>query len=116
MKAGRLLAALVGFAGGAAVVVATLALELIARDLPVRGGLSELQMDSVAVWVLESLPFVLAVLFGANMSFLTPIGYQTNLLVMGAGGYRFSDFFRAGLPLQLLLWLVLSAALWWLYL
>lgn len=65
---------------------------------------------------LPPLPFVLAVLFGANMSYLTPIGYQTNLLVMGAGGYHFSDFFRAGLPLQLLLWLVLSAALWWLYL
>ena len=64
---------------------------------------------------LEPLPFVLAVLFGANMSYLTPIGYQTNLLVMSAGGYRFSDFFRVGLPLQILLWLVLSAALWWLY-
>lgn len=62
------------------------------------------------------LPFVLAVLFGANMSYLTPIGYQTNLLVMSAGGYRFSDFFRAGLPLQLLLWLVLSVTLSWLYL
>ena len=57
---------------------------------------------------LPPLPFVLAVLFGANMSYLTPIGYQTNLLVMSAGGYRFSDFFRAGLPLQLLLWLSLS--------
>ena len=65
---------------------------------------------------LPALPFVLAVLFGANMSYLTPIGYQTNLLVMGAGGYRFSDFFRAGLPLQLLLWITLSVALWWLYL
>ena len=58
-----------------------------------------------------ALPFVLAVLFGANMSYLTPIGYQTNLIVMGAGGYRFSDFFRAGLPLQILLWLVLSLLL-----
>ena len=65
---------------------------------------------------LPALPFVLAVLFGANMSYLTPIGYQTNLLVMGAGGYQFSDFFRAGLPLQLILWLVLSVALWKLYL
>ena len=65
---------------------------------------------------LEPLPFVLAVLFGANMSYLTPIGYQTNLLVMSAGGYRFSDFFRVGLPLQLILWMVLSTVLWWLYL
>lgn len=60
---------------------------------------------------LPELPFVLTVLFGANMSFMTPIGYQTNLLVMGAGGYRFSDFFRTGAPLQFILWLMLSAAL-----
>lgn len=65
---------------------------------------------------LAPLPFVLAVLFGANMSYLTPIGYQTNLLVMSAGGYQFSDFFRAGLPLQLILWIVLSVTLSWLYL
>ncbi len=57
---------------------------------------------------LPELPFVLAVLFGANMSFMTPIGYQTNLLVMSAGGYRFADFFRVGMPLQLILWLTLS--------
>jgi di/tricarboxylate transporter len=60
---------------------------------------------------LPALPFVLAVLFGANMSYLTPIGYQTNLLVMSAGGYRFADFFKAGLPLQILLWLSLSVIL-----
>lgn len=73
-------------------------------------------MSIAAELGLEPLPFVLAVLFGANMSYLTPIGYQTNLLVMSAGGYQFSDFFRVGLPLQLLLWLVLSVTLWWLYL
>jgi di/tricarboxylate transporter len=73
-------------------------------------------MSIAAELGLAPLPFVLAVLFGANMSYLTPIGYQTNLLVMSAGGYKFSDFFRAGLPLQLLLWLVLSVTLSWLYL
>lgn len=56
-------------------------------------------------------PFVLAVLYGANMSYLTPVGYQTNLLVMSAGGYRFSDFLRTGIPLQLIMWLGLSAVL-----
>jgi di/tricarboxylate transporter len=60
--------------------------------------------------------FVLAVLFGANMSYLTPIGYQTNLLVFAAGGYRFSDFLRAGIPLQLILWLALSFILPGIYL
>jgi di/tricarboxylate transporter len=65
---------------------------------------------------IPELPFVLAVLFGANMSYMTPIGYQTNLLVFSAGGYRFSDFFRVGIPLQIILWLVLSITLPLLYL
>jgi len=53
-------------------------------------------------------PFVLAVLFGANMSYATPMAYKTNLLVMNAGGYRFSDFVRTGVPLTLIVWLSLS--------
>lgn len=53
-------------------------------------------------------PFVLAVLFGANMSYATPIAYKTNLLIMNAGGYRFSDFVRVGVPLTLLMWVALS--------
>jgi di/tricarboxylate transporter len=48
-------------------------------------------------------PFALAVLFGCNLCFATPIGYQTNLIVMGAAGYRFSDFLRVGLPLTLMM-------------
>jgi di/tricarboxylate transporter len=56
-------------------------------------------------------PFVLAVMFGANMSFATPFGYQTNLLIMSAGGYKFVDFLRAGLPLSLLMWLGYSIVL-----
>ena len=60
-------------------------------------------------------PFILAVLFGANMSFVTPIGYKTNLLIMGAGDYRFSDFVRIGLPLAVIMWLTLSIVLPLLY-
>jgi len=56
-------------------------------------------------------PFVLSVLFGANMSFVTPIGYKTNLLIMGAGGYTFNDFVRLGLPLAMIMWIVLSITL-----
>lgn len=61
-------------------------------------------------------PFVLAVLFGANLSFATPMAYKTNLLVFAAGGYRFSDFVRAGVPLTIIMWIVLSLALTHLYL
>jgi len=52
--------------------------------------------------------FVLAVLFGANMSYATPMAYKTNLLVMNAGGYSFGDFVRIGVPLTLLMWLTFS--------
>ena len=60
-------------------------------------------------------PFVLAVLFGCNLCYLTPMGYQTNLLVMNAGGYRFGDFLRVGGPLFVIMWAGLSWLLAWRY-
>lgn len=61
-------------------------------------------------------PFILAVLFGANLSYATPMAYKTNILVMNAGGYRFSDFMKVGIPLIILMWVVLSFLLSWFYL
>lgn len=57
--------------------------------------------------------FVLAVTFAASTAMLTPVGYQTNLMVFGPGGYKFSDFARVGAPLQLLLALVTSVGIWY---
>jgi di/tricarboxylate transporter len=49
-------------------------------------------------------PFVVAIIAGVNLSFATPMAYQTNLLVLHAGGYRFADFVRVGVPLAALMW------------
>jgi len=63
-------------------------------------------MFPVALSVAEAaqvsfMPFVIAIMVAASAGFITPIGYQTNLMVYGPGGYRFSDFVRFGLPLNL---------------
>jgi di/tricarboxylate transporter len=60
-------------------------------------------------------PFILVVCYGAAASFITPIGYQTNLMVYGPGGYTFKDFFRVGLPLTILYMIVCVIVLTYMY-
>lgn len=63
-------------------------------------------------------PFVVAVMFSATLAFATPVGYQTNMMVYGPGGYKFLDFTRIGVPLNIITWLLASAlipVIWPLY-
>lgn len=53
-------------------------------------------------------PLLMAIAFGASASFMTPMGYQTNAIVMGPGGYTFGDYLRIGVPLSIIMWLVAS--------
>lgn len=64
-------------------------------------GISTAQMLGV-----DATPFLVAVTFSASTSFLTPVGYQTNTMVYTAGGYRFTDFVKVGLPLNLIFWVL----------
>ena len=64
---------------------------------------------------IDSRPLIIAVMFGASACFATPIGYQTNTYIYGAGGYKFTDFPRVGLLLNVLLWIIATAAIPWLF-
>lgn len=72
-----------------------------------------LAMAFVGLGGLDPASLALAVMFGASASFATPMSYQTNLMVMGAGGYRFVDYLRAGLPLTLVTGAVAVPGIWY---
>ncbi|WP_203227974.1 SLC13 family permease [Roseovarius dicentrarchi] len=71
--------------------------------------MSPIAIGLADVMGVDARPLVVAVMFAASASFATPIGYQTNTLVYGPGGYRFTDFLRIGVPLNLSLALISSA-------
>ncbi len=88
-------------------LVATILTELISNNA-VAVLLTPIAFEIAATMGVDARPFAVAVMFGCSASFATPIGYQTNTYVFGAGGYRFMDFPRVGAPLNLILWLAAS--------
>jgi di/tricarboxylate transporter len=137
-----LLAALIPVAGamertGAADLLARFLLEGVARGHPIVGlavvlvvtmTLSDLMnnaataavMCPVAIGTAAQLgvsadPFLMAVAIGASCAFLTPIGHQNNTLILGPGGFRFGDYWRLGLPLEILVAAVSIPMLLWVW-
>jgi len=103
---GRNLAALAASVPGEIAVAMMLASAMLLTPF-VNNAAAVLMLGPVAAVVAKTLgynsdPFLMAVALGCACDFLTPIGHQNNLLVMGPGGYRFGDFARLGLPLSLL--------------
>ncbi|MCF7808907.1 MAG: SLC13 family permease [Candidatus Marinimicrobia bacterium] len=71
--------------------------------------MTPLAIESSTVLGLHPMPFIMTIMFAASLSFMTPNGYQTNTMVFSPGGYRYTDYLKAGLPLQIILWITGSA-------
>lgn len=86
----------------AAVVMLTSTLTNFLSNNAVAVLLTPIAIQAATAMQVNPRPFIIAVALGASACFATPIGYQTNTLVYGAGGYKFRDFIKVGLPLNLL--------------
>ena len=84
----------------AAIMVATIVLTELVSHNAAAALMFPIGVAAAATIGADPRPFVIAIMMGASLSFLTPLGYQTNLMVYGLGGYRFSDFSRVGVPLN----------------
>ncbi|HBK57519.1 MAG TPA: SLC13 family permease [Xanthomonadales bacterium] len=111
--AGAIAQAAVALVGGFGPVAALAVIYLITATLTeaMSNNATAVLMTPIAVATAHGMdanatPFVVAVAFAASTSFATPIGYQTNTMVYSAGGYRFSDFVKIGVPMNVLFWAV----------
>ena len=89
------------------VLVVVMVLTMCLSDI-INNAATALIMAPISVGIAVSMglsidPFLMAVAVGASCAFLTPIGHQCNALILGPGGYRFSDYWRMGLPLEILI-------------
>ena len=113
-----LIGALHGLGPGAIISVFFLIIALLTNILS--NNASAVLFTPIAINIATALgtdptPFIFAVIFGASCSFASPIGYQTNLIIMAPGHYRFMDFVKTGTPLIIILWVGFSILFPWYY-
>jgi di/tricarboxylate transporter len=86
----------------AGVLIATMALTEMISNNAAAALMFPIALSTAGAVGSDPTPFIVTIMLGASLSFLTPIGYQTNLLVFGLGNYKFSDYTRLGIPLNLI--------------
>ncbi len=105
--AAETIAGMAGFAGPAFMIALLMIVTMTLSDL-LNNAATTVVMAPIAISIAQTLdlspdPFLMAVAIGASCAFLTPIGHQNNALIMGPGAYRFGDYWRVGLPLEILI-------------
>ena len=90
----------------AIIYLITMILTEIASNAATAIIMTPITLTLAASFGFDPKPFIFAVCYAASASFITPVGYQTNLMVYGPGGYRYSDYIKVGLPLGIILWIV----------
>lgn len=102
-----------GWGGPLAVLAAVYLVTMVLTELLSNAAAAALMfpfaLEIAAQLGVDPRPFAISIMFAASLAFATPVGYQTNLMVYGPGGYKFTDFTRVGLPLNVLVWIVATA-------
>jgi len=97
----------------AVVLVVTMTLSDFMNNAATAAVMCPVAISSAAQLGVNTDTFLMAVAIGASCAFLTPIGHQNNTLILGPGGFRFSDYWRLGLPMEIIVLLVGIPALLW---
>jgi di/tricarboxylate transporter len=96
-----------------AMMIVTMTLSAVINNAATAVVMAPIAMATARDLGVNADPFLMAVAIGASCAFVTPIGHQNNTLILGPGGYRFGDYWRMGLPLEVLIVAVAVPLILW---